>query len=116
MVGEIYLRSHVHANQDLIRILENHGAEVVNASISEWVNFTSYERLRDTKTRLRFSIKQFRLKEIKDHLQKMVHFAGDLYYQQAKQKQVYKRARSVLDLEADHKIKELEDVLKEKNL
>ena len=43
IVGEIYLRTHIHANQDLIRVLERHGAEVVNASIAEWVNFTTYE-------------------------------------------------------------------------
>ena len=116
VVGEIYLRSHVHANQDLIRVLETHGAEIVNASIAEWVNFTSYERLRDTKTGLRLSLKQFRINEIKDHLKNMVHFAGDLLYQQAKQGQVYKRARSILNLEKDHKIKELENVLKKNNL
>jgi len=116
VVGEIYLRSHVQANQDLLRVLESHGAEVVNASIAEWVNFTSYERLRDTKIGLRFSLKQFRLNEIKDHLQNMVHFAGDLLYQQAKQGQVYKRAKSILNLEKDHKIKELENVLKKSNL
>ena len=46
----------------------------------------------------------------------MVHFAGDLLYQQAKQGQVYKRAKSILNLEKDHKVKELENVLKKNNL
>ena len=45
IVGEIYLRTHVRSNQDLIRTLEKHGAEVVNASIIEWVNFISLSRL-----------------------------------------------------------------------
>ncbi len=116
VVGEIYLRSHVHANQNLIRVLETHGAEIVNASIAEWVNFTTYERLSEIKLGLRYSLKQFRLKEIKDHVQNMVHFAGDLLYQQAKQNQVDKRARSILNLKKDHKIKELENVLKKNNI
>ena len=50
MVGEIYLRTHVKANQDVIRMLEKYGAEVVNASVAEWVNFTSYDRYRSSKT------------------------------------------------------------------
>ena len=54
--------------------------------------------------------------KIKDQLKKTLHFAGDLFYQQSKQHHVYKRARSILNLENDHKIKELEKVLKKNNL
>ncbi|MCK4603506.1 MAG: CoA activase, partial [Deltaproteobacteria bacterium] len=36
IVGEIYLRTHVQANQDVIRVLEKYGAEVMNASVAEW--------------------------------------------------------------------------------
>ena len=53
IVGEIYLRCHPQSNQDLIRCIEKYGGEVVNASVSEWVNYTSYERLRDAKEDLR---------------------------------------------------------------
>ena len=49
IVGEIFLRMHTGANQDLIRLLEKHGAEVVNASLAEWVNFVSYTKLRESK-------------------------------------------------------------------
>ena len=49
IVGEIYLRTHVQANQDVIRMLERYGAEVVNASIAEWVNYTTYDSLREAK-------------------------------------------------------------------
>ena len=34
IVGEIYLRTHVQSNQNIIRLLERYGAEVVNASIA----------------------------------------------------------------------------------
>ena len=58
IVGEIYLRTHVQSNQDVIRVLERHGAEVVNASIAEWVNFTTYEQKRAAKIGLRLNLKQ----------------------------------------------------------
>ena len=60
IVGEIYLRTHVQANQDLIRVLERYGAEVVNASIAEWVNYTTYDRVRDARIGFRLNLKQFR--------------------------------------------------------
>jgi hypothetical protein len=41
IVGEIYLRSHPFSNQDLVLELERHGAEVVNATLAEWVSFIS---------------------------------------------------------------------------
>ena len=45
MVGEIYLRSHQLSNQELIKLLENYGGEVVNASIAEWINYVSYDNM-----------------------------------------------------------------------
>jgi predicted nucleotide-binding protein (sugar kinase/HSP70/actin superfamily) len=47
IVGEIFLRMHTHSNQDLIRALESHGAEVVNSSLAEWVNYVTYGQLRE---------------------------------------------------------------------
>jgi predicted nucleotide-binding protein (sugar kinase/HSP70/actin superfamily) len=43
IVGEIFLRMHPDANQHLIRVMEKYGAEVVNASMAEWMNYVSYE-------------------------------------------------------------------------
>jgi predicted nucleotide-binding protein (sugar kinase/HSP70/actin superfamily) len=116
MVGEIYLRTHVKANQDVVRMLEKHGAEVVNASVSEWVNFTSYERYRSAKTALRFSLKQLKFDRLKDHLKDLFTYGGDLFYQEYRQRQIYKRASALIDLAKDHKISHLEDVIKEQDL
>ncbi len=116
MVGEIYLRTHVKANQDVIRILEKYGAEVVNASISEWVNFTSYEHYRSAKTGLRFSLKQLKFDRFKDHLKDLLTHGGDLFYQEHRQKQIYKRVSGLIDLAKDHKVSHLEDVLREQDL
>ena len=116
IVGEIYLRTHVHSNQDVIRLLEKHGAEVVNASIAEWVNYTTYDRLREAKISLRLNLKQLCFQGVKDSLKRILGYGGDLYYQQMRQNQVYKKVKSLIDLEGDHRLDHLERILKEGDL
>jgi len=116
IVGEIYLRTHVHANQDVIRILEKYGAEVVNASIAEWVNYTTYDRLRDAKIGFYLNLKQLRLGPMMKYLKQILSFKGDLFYQEIKQKQVYKKVRSLIDLAEDHKVAHLENILEKKDI
>ncbi len=116
IVGEIYLRMHVHANQDLIRTLERHGAEVVNASLAEWVNYISYDGLRQTKKEFRQNLKQLRLGGMKESLKNMIHFGGDLLYKEFRQRQVYTKAKDLIDIVEDHKVAELEHTLKELDL
>ncbi len=116
IVGEIYLRTHIHANQDVIRVLERYGAEVVNASIAEWANYTSYDRLRETKAKFRLCLRQFRFGPLKSYLKDMVSFGGDFYYQKFRQQNTYRRVRSLVDLPEDHGIGHLEEILMEKDL
>lgn len=116
IVGEIYLRTHVQANQDVIRVLERYGAEVVNASIAEWVNYTTYDRLREARIGFRMDLKQLRPGRLKEHLKEIISFGGELLYQELRQKQVYKRVRSLIDLAEDHKVAHLENILKEDDL
>jgi predicted nucleotide-binding protein (sugar kinase/HSP70/actin superfamily) len=116
IVGEIYLRTHVHANQDVIRLLEKYGAEVVNASIAEWVNYTTYDRMREAKIGLRLHLKQLRAKEVKAFAKKILGYGVDLSYQQFRQRQVYKKVKALIDLQDDHRVSHLEDILKEDNL
>ncbi|MBW2064994.1 MAG: CoA activase [Deltaproteobacteria bacterium] len=113
IVGEIFLRMHRASNQDLIRTLEKHGAEVVNASLCEWVNYTSYEPLREAREKLWLNLKSLRIRHLKTYIKDMVHYGLDLYYKEHKQKQVYKRIKPLLNLADDHKISRLEKVLKE---
>jgi predicted nucleotide-binding protein (sugar kinase/HSP70/actin superfamily) len=101
MVGEIYLRTHTPSNQDVIRLLERYGAEVVNASIAEWVNFTTYENKRNAMLALRLNLKQFRMKKVKMYLKQLLSHGIDLLYQQYRQ---------------NHQVGHLEEVLKEKDL
>ena len=116
VVGEIYLRTHVHANQDLIRMLERYGAEVVNASISEWINYITYDSLRKAKSGFRMSLKQLRTSDVMRHLRAIFRFGGELLYQERRQQQVYRRAQQLLDLTADHRLAHLEQTLSREDL
>jgi predicted nucleotide-binding protein (sugar kinase/HSP70/actin superfamily) len=116
MVGEIYLRTHTQSNQDVIRTLERYGAEVVNASVAEWVNYTTYDRMRVAKTDLRLSLKQFRLGRAKAALKGLLHFGGELLYQQRRQNQVYKRVKNLIDITDDHEVGHLDQVLKKQGV
>ncbi len=116
VVGEIYLRTHVHANQDVIRVLERYGAEVVNASIAEWINYTTYEGLRAARKGLQLNLKQFRLGALRENLEKIISFGGEMLYQQFRQRQGYKHVRALIDLAEDHHVGHLERVVMEKDL
>ncbi|MBW2028620.1 MAG: CoA activase [Deltaproteobacteria bacterium] len=116
IVGEIFLRMHCGSNQDLIRTLERHGAEVVNASLCEWVNYASYEPLREARENFRLNLKSLRLGHLKTYIKDMMRYGLDLFYKEHKQKQVYKRVQPLLNLADDHKISHLEKILKEDDI
>ncbi len=112
IVGEIFLRAHDQANQELIKTLERYGAEVVNASLIEWINYTSYNRMRDAKIRFRLDLKQFRIGDAKEDLKNILNHALDFFYQQYKQRRIYKRVQKSLRIAGDHKVAHLERMLK----
>ncbi|HIJ19900.1 MAG TPA: CoA activase [Deltaproteobacteria bacterium] len=116
VVGEIYLRTHVKANQDVIRVLEKYGAEVMNASIAEWVNYTSYDRFRDARAGFVRGLRQFKAGAAGKYLRTMIGFGGDLLYQEFRQKKVYERIKPIMDLARDHKVGHLDEILKETDL
>jgi len=111
VVGEIYLRTHVQSNQDLIRMLEKYGAEVVNASLAEWMNYTAYDALRQARQRLLRDLRLFKFNRLRENLNKILGCGGKLAYQSVRQKQVYKRVAPLLDLPGDHSVAHLEDIL-----
>ena len=116
VVGEIFLRMHTQANQNLIRLLEKYGAEVVNASMAEWVNYVSYDGLRGAKAEFLLHLKQGRFRPMMTHLKDMLGFGLDLFYQEYRQKKAYRRIQKVMDLPDDHKISHLEEILREDDL
>jgi predicted nucleotide-binding protein (sugar kinase/HSP70/actin superfamily) len=116
VVGEIYLRSHVHSNQYLIKTLERYGAEVVNASIAEWVNYITYNKLKEAKSKLRLNIKRFRPENMMRYLKDIARFSAELFYQEWRQKQVYRFARALINLPEDHEVAHLEEILREDDI
>lgn len=116
IVGEIYLRTHVRSNQDLIRIIEKHGGEVVNASITEWVNFICYYNLKKISAQLRLTLKQFNFRNVFSILKKVIKFRLELFYQELRQKQAYDRIIPLLDIENDHRVSHLDEVLEKEGL
>lgn len=50
IVGEIYLRFNSHVNLDIARQVEQMGGEVQIASIIEWLYYTNWAYLKDTRT------------------------------------------------------------------
>jgi predicted nucleotide-binding protein (sugar kinase/HSP70/actin superfamily) len=115
VVGEIYVRSHLKSNQDTIRTLEKYGAEAINASIGEWINYTTYDQVRLAKTSLRLNLKRFRLKAVQESLLKYLRYNLKLFYQYVVQRKVYRLANTYVDIMEDHKIGHLEKTLKTDN-
>jgi len=113
MVGEIFLRMHRRSNQDLIRLLERYGAEVVNASMTEWLNYVGYDGLRLAKKKLGLGLRLLRPRQIKESIREMLGFGINLLFQERTQHAVFKRARRCLDIAGDHRIAHLEKILKE---
>jgi predicted nucleotide-binding protein (sugar kinase/HSP70/actin superfamily) len=113
MVGEIFLRMHCRSNQDLIRLLERCGAEVVNASMTEWLNYVSYDGMRQAKRKLGLGLRLLRPRQVKESIREMLGFGINLLFQERTQHAVFKRVRRRLDIAGDHRISHLERILKE---
>ena len=54
VVGEIYVRSHVFSNANVVRQLESMGAEVELAGFSEWIYYTNFARNRRSRRQHEF--------------------------------------------------------------
>lgn len=111
VVGEVFVRMHPPSNEDLIRTLEGFGAEVVNASLTEWVNFVSYVNFKNAKGRFRRNLKLWRLASARRYLMKTFGYGLDYLYQEFRKNQVYKRVTSLIDLIGDHNMAHLDRVL-----
>ena len=116
IVGEIFLRMHAGANQDLIRLLEKQGAEVVNASLTEWVNYVSYVGLRNAKQGFMSDLIQLKGRAMKFHLKQLLNFGPDYFYRGFRQKQAYRSVRPYISLASDHKVSHLEHILTEEDI
>ena len=108
IVGEIYLRSHPFSNQDLVLELERHGAEVVNATLAEWVSFITYCRIREHRQSAGRHLRGGRIAEARRAARKSLGQAIEYRYLNAKRRGVYSRALRHLDIAADHAVHAVE--------
>jgi predicted nucleotide-binding protein (sugar kinase/HSP70/actin superfamily) len=115
VVGEIYVRSHLKSNQDTIRTLEKYGAEAVNASIGEWINYTTYEQVRTARIALRLNLKKLLVRGLREALVKYLKYNLKLFYQYMVQRKAYRAAGACVDIIDDHSIGHLERALKTGN-
>lgn len=111
MVGEIYLRSHRKSNQDLIKLLERHGGETVNASIAEWINYVAYDNMQRARRELIYALRRRNLKSLRQHLKDWLSNRTELTYQYFRMDQIYRRVRKHLPIHKDHRINQIEKQL-----
>jgi predicted nucleotide-binding protein (sugar kinase/HSP70/actin superfamily) len=71
IVGEIYVRHHTQANNNLIVELERFGAECVLSGFSEWMYYTNY--LRKKEARGDWEVRTWLDGVLKDHVMRRTH-------------------------------------------
>lgn len=108
IIGEIYVRTHPDSNQDIVRVLERFGAEVVVASIAEWINYISFDTARDFKRGVKLAFLNRDFSSLRKDLKGLIHTEIEMYYQLLRQHQLYGSALKYLDIQKDHKIGTLE--------
>jgi predicted nucleotide-binding protein (sugar kinase/HSP70/actin superfamily) len=108
MIGEIYLRTHRLSNQEIIRLLEEHGAEVVNASLAEWINYVSYDSSRKARRDMVLALRRRERVAFWRHLKAWFRHRTELTYQYLRQDQVYRRVGRRLAIHPDHRVGHIE--------
>jgi predicted nucleotide-binding protein (sugar kinase/HSP70/actin superfamily) len=108
MIGEIYLRTHRPSNQEIIRLLEEHGAEVVNASLAEWINYVSYASLRQDRRKIVLALRRRDPAAFWLSLKAWLLHRTELAYQYLRQDQVYRRVKRRVAIHPDHRIGSIE--------
>ncbi len=108
IVGEIYVRTHQESNQHIVRVLERFGAEVVVASVGEWVNYITYDMAREHKRHMKMALLKQDFASLRGILKNWISSQIEKYYQLRRQRQVYSRALKYLDIHKDHRIAALE--------
>lgn len=107
IVGEIYLRSHPGANEDLLRELERHGAEVVNASLAEWITFITYCRVGEGRRETARHLRGGRLGAARGALKGWTGQAVEYRYLNGRRRWIHAAALRHLDIVEDHAVHEV---------
>jgi predicted nucleotide-binding protein (sugar kinase/HSP70/actin superfamily) len=111
IIGEIYVRTHPDSNQHIVQVLERFGAEVVVASIAEWINYITYDRAREHRRRLKLALLKRDFISFRAILNDLLPIQLERYYQIIRQGQIYRRVLKYIDIHRDHRIGTLEERL-----
>lgn len=116
IVGEIYLRSHPFSNQGLVDELELHGAEVVNATLAEWVTFISWCHVLENRRLAGRHLRRGWLAGALGAARRWLGHAVEYRYLNARRRGVYAAALRHLDIPADHAVHAIERRVREQRL
>lgn len=108
VIGEIYVRTHLESNQNIVRLLERFGGEVAVASIAEWINYITYDTARDLKRYVKLGWLNRDFASLRENLRKLISTEIEKYYQLYHQHRCYSLASRHLDIQKDHTIGILE--------
>lgn len=116
IVGEIYVRSHTESNQQIIRLIEKFGGEVVVASIAEWINYITFDTAREQKRHLKLAWQNWDFASVRRILPQLTSTLIEKYYQLYREHKGYSLALKHLNIQKDHRIGTLERRLDRNNL
>jgi predicted nucleotide-binding protein (sugar kinase/HSP70/actin superfamily) len=108
IIGEIYVRTHPDSNQNIVRGLERLGAEVIVASVAEWINYVNYDMARDLKRHMKIALQKMDFTSLRIAINNLIPAQIEKYYRLRRQRQIYGRALKYLDIHKDHRISVLE--------
>ncbi len=108
IIGEIYVRTHPDSNQNIVRVLERFGGEVVVASVAEWINYVTYDTAREYERQLKLAWLNRDFGSFRGILSGLIGTKIEEYYQLLRQWQGYSRALKHLDIHSDHRIGTIE--------
>jgi predicted nucleotide-binding protein (sugar kinase/HSP70/actin superfamily) len=108
IIGEIYVRTHPDSNQEIVKVLERMGAEVVVASVAEWINYVTYDMNREQKRKLKLAVQKLDFPSFRDIFKNLISSNIERYYQIIRQNQLYSKALKHIDIHKDHGISVLE--------
>lgn len=106
IVGEIFLRTHPGSNQELIRSIERHGGEVVDASLAEWLCYTSFCRARDFRREALRNLRSRRIAAARRSAGGWLGQAAEYRYLDWRRRWMYAPALEQLDISPDHAVHE----------
>jgi predicted nucleotide-binding protein (sugar kinase/HSP70/actin superfamily) len=107
VIGEIFVRSHPGSNEELLRELERHGAEVVNASLAEWITYATWSRVLEHRRGCARALRGWRPGAARRSLRRWLGQAAEYRYLDWRRRRLYAAAARHLDIAPDHAVHEV---------